>query len=258
MLKQLTQFRHSARRALRPARDGIADLLFPPSCVGCHAEIATHTPGAPLNCRDCRRELRLFTGPTCVRCGAPLPKLSRDRGQCPACQGVKLWFDTAVALGDYDGLLRQWLLRMKPSGDLISLALGQLLWERHGEQLAAAQPDVVVLVPMYWRRRWWHGTNSAAVLAVVLADRLKAPPAAGLLKRVRSTPPQFSLPPSARRANVRRVFAVGAGHHLNQANVLLVDDILTTGSTCSEAARALKRSGAARVIVAVAGRTLPH
>jgi predicted amidophosphoribosyltransferase len=111
---------------------------------------------------------------------------------------------------------------------------------------------------MYWRRFWWPGTNSASALAEVLADRLRAPLATGLLKRVRAAPPQFSVPPLARRANVRGVFAVGARHHLKQANVLLVDDLLATGSTCSEAARALKRSGTVRVIAAVAGRTLPH
>ena len=143
-------------------------------------------------------------------------------------------------------------------GDLVSLAMGRLIWQRYREQLSGFRPDVVVPVPMYWLRRWSHGTNSAAVLAEVLADNLRVPLAPGLLRRLRHTPPQFSLPPSQRRANVRRAFAVRTGYHLERANVLLVDDILTTGSTCSEAARALKRAGAARVMVAVAGRTMTH
>ena len=95
-------------------------------------------------------------------------------------------------------------------------------------------------------------------MAEVLADRLRAPQATKLLRRCRHTPPQFSLPPSERKANVRGAFAIRLGYHLDQANVLLVDDILTTGSTCSEAARALKRAGAARVTVVVAGRTMSH
>ena len=69
------------------------------------------------------------------------------------------------------------------------------------------------------------------------------PQATKLLRRCRHTPPQFSLPPSERKANVRGAFAIRLGYHLEQASVLLVDDILTTGSTCSEAARALKRAG---------------
>jgi predicted amidophosphoribosyltransferase len=117
---------------------------------------------------------------------------------------------------------------------------------------------VVVPVSIHWRRRWSHGTNSAAVTAEVLADRLRAPLAAGLLRRRRHTPPQSSLPPSERWANVGGAFAVRIGYHLEHASVLLVDDSLTTGSTCSEAARALKRAGAARLMVVVAGRTMSH
>jgi ComF family protein len=155
--------------------------------------------------------------------------------------------------------LREWLLRMKQSrGDLVSLAIGRLIWQRHSQRLVEMRPDVVVPIPMHWRRRWSHGTNSAAVLAEVLADNLKVPLASGLLRRLRHTPPQFSLPPSRRRANVRNAFALRSGYHLQQASVLLVDDILTTGATCSEAARALKRSRAARVMVTIAGRTMSH
>jgi predicted amidophosphoribosyltransferase len=65
-----------------------------------------------------------------------------------------------------------------------------------------------------------HGTNSAAVLAEVLADGLHVPLATGLLRRLRHTPPQFSLPPSQRRANVRKAFAIRPGYHLQRANVL--------------------------------------
>jgi ComF family protein len=155
--------------------------------------------------------------------------------------------------------MRQWLLQVKRrQGDLLSLAAGRLIWQHHQDRLTAAKPDVVVPIPMHWRRRWSHGTNSAAVVGEVLAGRLRTPLADGLLRRRRYTPPQFSLPPSERKANVRGAFAVRVGYHLNQASVILVDDILTTGSTCSEAARALKRAGAARVTVVVAGRTMSH
>jgi ComF family protein len=140
----------------------------------------------------------------------------------------------------------------------MSIAIAELTWQRHGERLQAQRPDVVVPVPKHWRRRWVHGTNSAALLAEVMARRLAVPLAGGLLRRVRNTPPQFSLPPSERRANVRGAFGVRAGYYLDRARVLLVDDILTTGSTCSSAARVLKRAGAAHVAVVVAGRTWHH
>jgi ComF family protein len=261
MLPQIPTLRLPRRLSTRQWREAIVDLAFPAACVGCQVELAARdvAAGDALVCSDCLRQLTLFAGPTCVQCGAKVSELARDRSECGICRGVKLWFDEAVALGEYAGLLREWLLRMKQSrGDLVSLAMGRLVWQRYRERLSEFRPEVVVPVPMCWLRRWSHGTNSAAVLAEVLADNLRAPLAPGLMRRLRHTLPQFSLPPSQRRANVRRAFAVRAGYHLERANVLLVDDILTTGSTCSEAAWALKRAGAARVMVAVAGRTMTH
>jgi ComF family protein len=261
MLGRVSALRLPSRPSLRPIREAILDLAFPAACVGCDAELATRDPavGGALVCSNCLDELAAFAGAVCARCGAKMPDVSRDRSRCAVCRDEKLWFDETIALGEYEGLLRAWLLQMKRSrGDVVSLTIGRLLWQLHGPRLTAAQPDVVVPVPMHWRRRWLHGTNSAAVLDEVLADKLRVPLATSMLRRLRHTSPQFSLPPSQRRANVRGAFAVRTGYNLEQANVLLVDDILTTGSACSEAARALKRAGAARVIVAVAARTMTN
>jgi ComF family protein len=166
-----------------------------------------------------------------------------------------LWFDETIAAGSYSGRLRELLLQMKQAeGDAISLAVGQLLWHHCGEQLVRADAHVVVPIPLHWRRRLAHRTNSAAVLAEVFADRLGLPLAAGLLRRRRNTTRQFDLTPPQRWDNIRHAFKIQKGHHLQNANVLLVDDILTTGATCSEAARALHKAGAKRVTVVVVAR----
>jgi ComF family protein len=231
-------------------------LLFPAACVGCSAEI--ESPGGASICEECLRLLPLFYGATCERCGAPVPG-QRPRKRCHTCGNTKLSFDETIALGQYDGPLREWLLRMKDGrGDTLALAIADLVAQRQAERLAALRPDVVVPVPMHWRRRLMRGTNSPAVMAERLAGHLRLPHANDLLRRTRYTVPQFSLPPSKRPANVRGAFAVRPGYHLHQARVLLVDDILTTGSTCSQAARALKQGGAESVVVVVAARTLRH
>jgi predicted amidophosphoribosyltransferase len=111
---------------------------------------------------------------------------------------------------------------------------------------------------MHWRRRFLRGTNSAAVLAEALADKLQLPLRRRLLRRRRYTRPQFSLSPPERRANVRGAFSVGAGYPLQEAHVLLVDDIMTSGATCNEAARTLRKAGARRVTVVVAARAGPN
>jgi ComF family protein len=268
--------------AARRVRRGVGDLVFPPSCVSCHVELdGTMMPGRDVAlCDVCLQALELFSGPVCAKCGAPVPgvgaketEVERGAGaevigrgfgvaadakpSCFRCAGHKMWFDTTVALGPYSGMLRDLVLRMKRAeGDSLSLAMGRLLVQERRARLTEVKADVVAPVPLHWRRRLAHRTNSAAVMAEVLAGRLGIPLAERLLRRTRHTVPQFGLKPPERWKNVRRAFAVRAGYHLRAAHVLLVDDVLTTGATCSEAARALRSAGAERVTVAVVARAM--
>jgi ComF family protein len=240
----------------RWSRRATLDLLFPGACAGCHAEMAA--ADATSFCGECIGRLKVLRGANCARCSAPLSGIAA-RQRCHLCNGKKLWFDEAIALGEYEGLLRDWLLAMKHGrSESLALALAELIWHQCGSRLESLQPDVVVPVPMHWRRRVVHGTNSAELLAERLARHLRTPLATGLLRRTRHTAPQFSLPPSERPANVRGAFAVRPGHLLRDARVLVVDDILTTCSTCSSVARTLKQHGAGQVAVVVAARTLRH
>jgi ComF family protein len=218
-------------------------------------------------CSDCLEQIDWFIGPTCRKCGAPVPKLrsgetvqqvlpKKDAG-CYRCRGHKLWFDETIAAGLYTGRLRELLLHMKQAeGDSLSLAVGRLMCGECGERLKSAEADVVVPIPSHWRRRLAQGTNSAAVMAEVFAEYLRLPLAPALLRRRRHTRRQFDLTPPQRWENVRHAFTVRGGYHLNEARVLLVDDILTTGATCSEAARALRKAGAVQVTVVVAARAV--
>lgn len=237
-------------------RSAALNLLYPPSCAGCAVDL--ETVGDTPFCNDCLEQVELFPGTTCVRCGAPVAGGLR-LVRCYRCEGTRLAFDETLALGAYEGPLRDWLLRLKRGrAEDLAIAIADLIWSNYSERLSTIQPDVVVPLPMHWRRRLTRGTNSPDLLAERLAGHLHAPLATQLLRRTRYTPPQSSLPPSARAGNVRNAFLVRGGYHLNAAHVLLVDDILTTGSSCSAAAQALKQAGAARVVVVVAGRTLRH
>jgi predicted amidophosphoribosyltransferase len=240
------------------------ELVFPAACVSCRAELdadESHATNLPF-CEVCFESLDLLHEPMCRRCGGPLPLLhplppGEGFKGCYRCRGRKMWFDETIAAGLYEGRLRELLLRMKTDkGDPLSLAMGQLVWQLRRERLAALKVDVVAPIPLHWRRRLAHRTNSAAVLAEVLAGRLGVAMADGLLRRRRPTRPQSELTPPKRWENVRQAFCVGASHHLVKAHVLLVDDILTTGATCSEAARTLRKAGAERVTIAVLARAI--
>ena len=130
------------------------------------------------------------------------------------------------------------------------------LWAEHLEQgLRGVGADVVIPVPLHWRRRLKRGYNQSAALAWELAARLGLPCKPRWLRRIRDTPHQMGLSRTERQANVRGAFRAGAWARLRGKVVLLVDDVLTTGTTASEAARALREAGAARVLAVVLARS---
>jgi ComF family protein len=111
-----------------------------------------------------------------------------------------------------------------------------------------------VPIPMHWTRRIGRGINNPDVLAQCLAKSLGIPLRRDILVRRVNTTPQAALPPSKRFENLHGAFRVRRPQAADGARVLLVDDVLTTGATCSEAAKMLKRAGAAAVFVAVVAR----
>src|SRR5262249_59876855 len=114
--------------------------------------------------------------------------------------------------------------------------------------------DVVVPVPLHWTRYWWRGYNQCAAVARGVARKVGLPLQTRWLSRPRYTQSQTSLSGSARRNNLKDAFRVRRDVALAGRRVLLIDDVLTTGATAHEAARALKSAGAAQVVVGVLAR----
>jgi len=176
---------------------------------------------------------------------------------CRRCRNQRLAFDTVRALGIYGGSLREAVLRSKKwTGEPAAIAMAHLLWQRVGERITEERPEVVVPVPMHWSRRLRRGTSSADVLSEVLTRHLGVPTAERLLVRRRNTLPQFNLPPKKRFSNVRGAFGISAAYNLRAERVLLVDDILTTGATCHEVAKVLRKAGARYISVVVIARAV--
>jgi ComF family protein len=114
--------------------------------------------------------------------------------------------------------------------------------------------DVIVPMPLHWRRQWERGFNQSELLAGVIAKKWGVPMQRAV-RRVKSTAPQAGLTNAKRRANVGGAFAVKRNVRLSDARVLLVDDVLTTGATAAACARVLKRAGAAHVALLALART---
>ncbi len=156
-------------------------------------------------------------------------------------------------MAPYEGLLRETILRIKSwTGEDIAEVFGGLWARRMAARLTLLQPDIVIPVPLHWTRRWRRGFNQSEVLARCLAKELAIACWPRALRRLRATPKQTEQPSgTARRDNVKHAFQTRAGVNLSGKTVLLVDDVLTTGATASEAARALRVSKPKAVYVVV-------
>lgn len=249
------------------------DLLFPPACVLCQTpldDLRNETPLRELNssneappsqhvapfCEPCRRRLLPPTVPRCRRCGADIMHRRGDGQRCDSCRAIDLHFASVVPLGDYDDELRRAVLLTKEKvHQVLCTALTDLLWEQCGAKLTAWEPDLVAAVPMHWSQRLKRGVSNADEIAVGLAKRLRVPHGPRLLIRRRNTEPQSTLSRSRRFENVRDAFRVSKCYRLHQTRILLVDDILTTGATSSEAARTLLSAGASKIDVAVLAKS---
>jgi len=205
-------------------------------------------------CADCLRRPEPFHAEySCLSCRTPFQNRFPldDRGLCALCRSGLRGFDLACCFGSYEGLLREWIHLYK-YGRVKTMAqpLGDLL----AEAVSPEEPfDAVVPVPLHWLRRWRRGFNQSELLARGLARRLKVPMLCAL-RRTRSTRIQAGLSNTARRRNVAQAFRCRRAGAVAGKRLLLIDDVMTTGSTAAACALALKRAGAKRVVLATVAR----
>jgi len=210
-------------------------------------------------CRSCRRELleqsAKAAASACPRCALPVgPYADLDEG-CSVCRGRSTGFDAAIALGPYDQEIRDLCLRLKHERNAwLAPWLSDLLVEARESALGRLPSDAwIVPVPLHRWRYWRRGYNQAEALADGLARRLDLP-VHRLLRRVVATPKLAELGLTARAQLMHGAFRARACPKLTGRTVLLVDDVLTTGATCGDAARTLKQAGAAQVVAVVIAR----
>lgn len=226
---------------------GLLQLLLPSCCASCGA--ARRGVGGGGICRACWRGLPLLApGETCETCGLPSPS-----PRCRSCAVHPPPVRRAVAVTRYEGVARRLVHAFKFRGhDILASRAGELMAASARSAGLHRDLDAVVPVPSTARRNRDRGYDPAALLAGEVARRLGRP-ARGLVSRLRESPPQSTVPASERRANVRGAFA--SSPTARGLRLLLVDDVMTTGATVFEAARALQASGAAGIDLLVFART---
>jgi ComF family protein len=233
----------------------VAEWVYPAACLVCDSPAGEPDTFRHGVCSDCHAAMTTDPRPACPWCAQTVGPHADTSSGCPECRGVSLGFERAFRLGPYEGKLRDAVLRTKLlAGEGLADVLGRLLAECRGCAILGTEVDLVAPVPLHWWRRWTRGYNQAESVAREVAASLRVPFEAKLLRRVRWTPQQSQPTREARRENVRGAFQVRKGARVASKAVLLVDDVMTTGSTLGEAARTLRGAGAGRVVVAVLAR----
>ncbi len=218
-----------------------SDFIFPIECVGC----------GKVNdflCSLCVSKIKIFPVQTCHYCRKP----QAFGKTCDSCASRNR-LDGLFILGPYDqpilkDTIHAWKHeRVKEIGNILGL------WAAKNLNSSLFQNSIIVPVPLHKQRQFDRGFNQSEQLSLILAQKFQIP-AKSLLIKIKDTEPQSSLNREKRLLNIRGVFAPAKDAKLSGANIILIDDITTTGATMEEAAKTLKKSGAKSVF----GLALAH
>lgn len=200
----------------------VLDLIFPPRCEACWSL------GPEAFCDSCVKKIN-YLSPSAF----------------------------SHSVGVYEGPLKKAIHRFKfKKKTRLAESLGVLMVKYLSRNLDMNLIDLILPVPLHEKRMKERGYNQAELLSLVLTKYYDVPTVSGALFRVKHTHPQFDLPRAERFKNIRGAFEVKGGQLLRDKNILLVDDILTTGSTVAECTRVLKASGAGSVHILTLSRAV--
>ncbi len=231
-----------------PAAQAVINFLLPPQCALCR-EI---TKEPYTLCSDCWPKLRFITSPKCSLCCVPLDNVDHDM-PCTDCLKHPPVFSKAHAPLIYNDSVKKLVLRYK---NYDGLHLGPMLFGWM-QRCVPNDTNIIVPVPLHWWRFFIRQYNQATELGKLIAKYTNVAINPNLLKRVKSTASQGHKSKSLRYENLKDAFAVTDSKNiLKNANVLLIDDVLTSGATANACAQALLNAGATRVEVLTIARAI--
>ena len=240
----------------RQLSDSLVTIFYPQECELCRASVEDTASGAV--CENCWSKTGVFTGsePLCAKCGRVFSggsKLFAGEILCHRCD--EQFFDSARAIGVYEGVLRQAVIKLKTEPFLSEKIKGLFL--AAFDQAPINSATKIIPIPLHRKRLRERGFNQSAVLAEVLAARTDLTVLENTLERnLYTAKHRAGMDERGRRESVEKSFIVKNSRLIKNEKILLVDDVFTTGATASACARVLKENGASEVFVLTLARAV--
>lgn len=234
----------------------VLDVLLPTACSYCRSSL--NGSAIPFFCSECWSDFSLMTGPVCPRCGrlfdSPESLTHSPEHCCQNCMKTPSFFDQSLSIGYFEGALREAIHQFKYRP---CRALGRPLGTWMAGSISSLQRiDVIMPIPLHLSRLHLRGFNQALLLADSLEQKFSVGCCYDNLVRSRPTRPQVELSGEDRIRNVSGAFSLVRPEDVMGRNVLLIDDVFTTGATMNECARILKLSGARQVTALTLARVV--
>jgi ComF family protein len=239
-------------KSLMPVLNRALDFLFPPQCPTCDTLVPAHG----TLCLPCWQGVKFISAPMCHACGLPFEfEIAKD-ALCGECLKDLPPYARARSVFVYSDASRALVTKLKFS-DQLYLATVYGPWLAKAGAGIVPHTDLIVPVPLSWRRFVGRKYNQAALLAHALSKQTGKPVIPDMLHKVKHTPPQTGLSRKQREDNLKGAFAINPRHKaaLKGKTVLLIDDVHTTGATLAACAKLLLKNGAMQVNALTLART---
>ena len=220
--------------------DQILNWLYPPACIACRVKLPVNM-GNFYICERCEPLFEKVTPPSCNKCGQVLNAVDEN---CASCFGKSFHFESNVSMFMYDELMRDLMRDMKfRNKKRVATGLG-LVWAKMIEM--PNEEFLLTWLPMHPKKQKERGFNQAEVMAKEIAKGLGIS-CKKLLGRTVDTPAQSGLHPKLRLENVKGAFEIIPGEYVFGSNIVIIDDIFTTGASINECAKVLLEGGAEKI-----------
>ncbi|MFH1782895.1 MAG: ComF family protein [Candidatus Omnitrophota bacterium] len=232
---------------LRYMIKSLIDLLYPPICQVCEEKIES---GSSALCENCSKRIEERLPPFCEKCGKELFGEAREHELCLDCKTSKVYLDRARSILHYNEPLKKIIHNLKYKKmtsslkDLVDIAVAFIRKNNFSSNC-----DIITSIPMHPARFFKREINLSSLLAKQIAKTINKPYCEGILKKIKLSTPQSYLKREKRIKNIKGSFSIDKtkAHAIIDKNVLLIDDLYTTGSTLNECAKMLKSSGSKKV-----------